>query len=530
MAKRKPKINLEVADRAAAFFPKHLTHTKGRWAGTRFDLLPWQDLFVRQLFGTVDSAGLRLYRKAYVEIPKKNGKSEIAAGIALKLLLADGEQGGEVYSAAADKEQAAIVFNVAAQMVRNSRALSKRCQIIDSQKRIIVPKTGSVYRVLSSDVKTKHGFNASGVIFDELHAQPTRDLYEVLTEGSGDARAQPLFVFLTTAGHDRESICWEVHEYADKVLKGVIDDPNFLAVMYSVGEDENWEDERNWLKANPSMGSAKDVAEGRAILDIDKLRAAYREAKQVPAKQNAFRRLRLNQWTQQVDRFIDLQVWNDNAGIVDETKLRGRTCYGGLDLAAVSDIVAWVMVFPKDDDPEKIDVLCRFWCPQSRLEDSSNKYRSSYQKWADAGVLTPIKGNAVDYSFVKRKILEDASTFRIPDLNVDRLFQAHQLSMELEDEGLQIVGMGQGFMSMAAPMAEFYRRLLIGKINHGANPLLTWMADGAVVANDAVGNMKFDKANSQVKIDGLVALVMALDRAMRHTKRSVYEERGIITL
>lgn len=530
MAKRRPPINPEAADKAVRFFEKHLTHTKGRWSGHPFHLLPWQENdIIRPVFGTLDKEGLRQYRKVYIEVPKKNGKSEIAAGIALKLLLADGEQGGEVYSAAADKEQAAIVFNVAAQMVRNSKALSKRCKVIDSQKRIIVPKTGSIYRVLSSDVKTKHGVNASGVIFDELHAQPTRELYEVLTEGSGDARAQPLFVFLTTAGYDRESICWEVHEYADKVLKGLIKDPNFLAIMYAVGEDEEWEDEKNWLKANPSMGSAKDVREGRAILDIAKLRAAYNEAKHIPAKQNAFRRLRLNQWTQQVDRFIDLSLWDENAGLVDELQLKGRRCYGGLDLGSVNDLAAWVMVFPHDDDEEELDILARFWCPKSRIYAPENKYASSYQEWEREGLLVATPGDAIDYGFVRRQILQDAQTFGLVDLNVDRLFQAHQLATELADEGLEVLGMGQGMMSMAAPMAEFLRRLLTRKLRHGGNKVLRFMADGAVVKTDEANNMKFDKANSQCKIDGLVALVMALDRAMRNTK-SVYEERGIRSL
>lgn len=230
-----------------------------------------------------------------------------------------------------------------------------------------------------------------------------------------------------------------------------------------------------------------------------------------------------------MDRWISLDLWDQNAGLVAEERLFGRTCYGGLDLSAVSDITAWVLAFPDDDDPETIDVLCRFWVPEARLRDEHNRYRHQYQAWARQGFLRTCPGDAIDYGFVKRQILEDAKKFALVDLNVDRLFQAHQLATELTDEGLTVVGMGQGFVSMAAPMAEFHRRLLARKIRHGGNPVLRWMVDSAAVRQDPAGNLKFDKASSQGRIDGLVALVMALDRAMRHTQgqRSVYEDRGL---
>lgn len=288
-------------------------------------------------------------------------------------------------------------------------------------------------------------------------------------------------------------------------------------------DEDDWESPYTWRKANPNLGiSVKE----------DDLRRKAQKAKEMPSALNAFLRLHLNKWTQQVERAIDLDIWDEQAGLVVEENLVGRTCFGGLDLSAVSDMTAWVLVFPHDDDLETIDVLWRFWVPEARLRDNSNRYRHQYQVWAREGWLKTTPGDAIDYSFVKAQILQDAQRFRLADLAVDRLFQAHQLATELAEEGLTVVGMGQGFTSMAAPMAEFFRRLLARKIRHGGNPVARWMADSAAVRQDPAGNLKFDKASSQGRIDGLVALVMALDRAMRHTKseRSVYEDRGIIVL
>lgn len=518
--KKSKDLDDERVKRAIGFI-QNLTHTKGRWAGVQFDLIKWQHNLICELFGRVRN-GVRQYRTCYCEVPKKNGKSELAAAVALLLLVADGEQGGEVYSAAADRDQASIVFNVAAQMVRNNAILSKRLKIIDSQKRIIDHKTGSFYRVISAEAYTKHGFNASGIIFDELHTQPTRDLWDVLTLGSGDAREQPLTFAITTAGYDRQSVCWEQHEYALKVLNGTVQDHTFLPVVYSVPEDVDWENEKYWKSANPSLGE---------ILDIENLRNQYRKAKETPALQNAFRRLRLNQWTQQSNRWIDLSLWDENGQDVDEDSLLGRTCYGGLDLSSVSDLTAWVMVFPRDEDQEHLNVVSRFWCPEARLDDSRNKYRDQYRVWKDQGFLKVTPGNAVDYQFIKHEVMLDAQRFNLVDLNVDRLFQGHQISMELAEEGLSVIAMGMGWRSMAAPMNELHRRLLSRQINHRRNPIMRWMVDNLAVQQDPAGNLKPDKAESQGKIDGIVSLVMALDRAMRNTEqRSVYESRGVIAI
>lgn len=230
-----PRYDKDAADHAVDFI-SCLTHTKGQWAGKPFQLLEWQEhCVIRPLFGILKPDGFRQYRKVYIEIPKKQGKTELGAGIALYLLAADDEEGAEIYSAAADREQASLAFRPSAKMVRNSRYLSKRLRVLDSQRRIVYYAADSFYQVLSSDVKTKHGFNVHGCIFDELHAQPNRDLYDVLSDGAGDARRQPVFVYLTTAGYDKNSVCWEVHDYAIKVRDGIINDPEFLPIIFSAG-------------------------------------------------------------------------------------------------------------------------------------------------------------------------------------------------------------------------------------------------------------------------------------------------------
>jgi phage terminase large subunit-like protein len=307
------------------------------------------------------------------------------------------------------------------------------------------------------------------------------------------------------------------------VLEQTIQDDTWFGFVASIDEGDDWKDPKVWAKANPNFGVS--------VKEDDLARKAERAA-HLPAQQNAFKRLHLDVWTQQTDRWIDLDLWDQNAGVVDEDDLVGRLCYGGLDLSSVSDITAWVMVFPYDDDDQELDVLARFWVPEEKLLDDANKYADQYRMWVDQGYLTKTDGNAVDYRFIGKQILDDAQKFRLENMNVDRLFQGYQLSQELADEGIEVFGMGQGFLSMAAPMKEFERRLLALKVHHGGNPVLRWMADNVAVRQDPAGNLKPDKAASQGKIDGIVALVMAIDRCMRHEqpKRSVYDDRGLFSI
>ncbi len=381
----------------------------------------------------------------------------------------------------------------------------------------------SFYDVLSADAYTKHGFNIHGCIFDELHAQPKRDLWDVLTEGAGDAREQPLTFAITTAGYDRNSICWEVHEQAMDIKNGVYENEHFLPIIYALDEKDDWKDEANWYKVNPSL----DV-----IIDIEKVRTAFREAEHIPAKQNTFKRLRLCQWTQQSDRFIDMNLWDSQAGTpIDETELIGRQGCGGLDLASVSDLTAWVMIF-KQEYTDTIDILCRFWCNKARIYADDNKYKDRYQSWERDGYLITTPGNAIDYQFIRAQVVADCKKFNIVAMNVDRLFQGFQLATELTEDldGItEVTTMGMGHVSYAVPMKDFERNLLEGHLHHGGNPVLRFCADHLAVKMNEPGDYKPDKATSQGKIDGIVALVMAFDQLSRHASdtESVYEKQEL---
>lgn len=511
-------FDTDLAQRAIDWFPRYLTHTKGRWAGSPFTLLDWQKDIIGKIFGTVREDGTRQYRRVYVEVPKKQGKSEIGAGIALRLLFADNEPGAEIYSAAADRDQASIVFNVAAAMVRNSPALSSRCKIIDSTKRII-HNNGSIYRVLSAEAHTKHGFNTHGVIFDELHAQPDRSLYDVLTMGSGDARKQPLFFYITTAGYDRNSICWEVHEYARKVRDGIIEDSSFLPVLYYADDDDDWTSEKVWAKCNPSLG---------VTIDIASVREACKMAQETPALENTFRQLRLNQWVKQESRFLPMRHWDACPPLTD-LDLDGEEMYCGLDLASTTDIAALVLVHPNEDGT--FDVIPKFWIPEDSLKDRTRHDAAAYEGWIKCSAMETTPGNVIDYNYIRQTVTDLSEQYQIREIAYDR-WNATQLVRDLEDDGATMVPFGQGFVSMSAPTKELLNLVLAHRIRHGGHPVLRWMADNMVVRKDPAGNLKPDKEKSTEKIDGMVALIMALDRAMRHEGEgaSVYETRGLITI
>ena len=509
-----------LADRAVAFI-NSLKHTKGVWYGKNFELLPWQDKIVRDLFGTLKPNGYRQYNTAYVEIPKKQGKSELAAAIALYLTCGDGEYGAEVYGCAADRQQASIVFDVAVEMINQCPALKRRCKILASTKRIVYEPLKSFYQVLSAESYTKHGLNVHGVIFDELHAQPNRALYDVMLTGSGDARKQPLYFLITTAGTDRNSICYEVHQKAEDILKGKKNDPTFYPVIYGLKDDEDWTDEKNWYKANPSL----DIT-----VDVDKIRAAFNNAKENPAEENLFRQLRLNQWVKQSVRWMPMDKWNLCSFPVDKEKLKGRLCYGGLDLSSTTDITAFVLVFPPEDEDDKYQVLPFFWLPEETLELRVRRDHVPYDKWKAKGLVLTTDGNVVHYGFIEKFIEELGTQYNIKEIAYDR-WGAVQMVQNLEGMGFTIVPFGQGYKDMSPPTKELMKLVLEQKIAHGGNGVLDWMIDNIYIKTDPAGNIKPDKEKSTEKIDGAIALIMALDRAIRHqSQESVYNERGIIIL
>ena len=510
-----------LADRAVAFI-NSLKHTKGVWYGKNFELLPWQDKIVRDIFGTLKPNGYRQYNTAYVEIPKKQGKSELAAAIALYLTCGDGEYGAEVYGCAADRQQASIVFDVAVEMINQCPALKKRCKILASQKRIVYLPLKSFYQVLSAESYTKHGLNVHGVIFDELHAQPNRALYDVMLTGSGDARKQPLYFLITTAGTDRQSICYEVHQKAEDVLKGKKNDPTFYPVIYGIKDNDDWTDEKNWYKANPSL----DIT-----VDIDKLRAAFNNAKENPAEENLFRQLRLNQWVKQSIRWMPMDKWNLCSYPIDRERLKGRICYGGLDLSSTTDITAFVLVFPPEDEDGKYEILPFFWLPEETLELRVRRDHVPYDTWKAKGLVMTTEGNVVHYGFIEKFIEELGTKYNIKEIAYDR-WGAVQMVQNLEGMGFTIVPFGQGYKDMSPPTKELMKLVLEKKIAHGGNEVLEWMVDNIYIKTDPAGNIKPDKEKSTEKIDGAIAMIMALDRAIRHggQPESIYNERGIIIL
>jgi phage terminase large subunit-like protein len=505
-----PAVYPERAETAIRFI-SNLTHTKDKWAGQPFRICPWQGTIIRELFGRmrVDDPKRRAYRTCYIEIPRKNGKSELAAALALYGLVGDKVMGAEVYSAAADRDQAALVFNAAAQMVRHDPRLSARLKIIDSQKRIVDHKTGSFYRAISAEAYSKHGFNASMVIYDELHAAPNRELWDVLTTSMG-ARSEPLVVAITTAGYDRHSICWEQHDYARKVLDGIVTDASFLPVIYAAGDRDDWTDETVWHKANPALSDFRD---------LDEMRSLAHKAKEIPALQNTFRRLYLNQWTEQAERWIDMAAWDacHRQGDTDWRGLReamkGRTCLGALDLSSRTDLTGLALVFEGEDDD--MAVVPFFWVPEEGAAKRSRTDRVPYEQWIREGLITPTSGNVVDQGFIRKEINKLAAEYRLTELGFDP-WNASKLSLELTDDGIQVVEMRQGFRSLSEATKHLGALVTSRRLKHGGHPVLRWMASNMVVRQDPNGNLAPDKSKVTERIDGIVALIMAIAVALVH--------------
>lgn len=503
----------EAAERAVKFFSTCLTHTKGEWAGKPLALSDWQaDEIIRPLFGWKRADGTRKYRTAYIQIPRKAGKSTLSAGIALYMLLADKEPGAEVYSAAADRDQAAIVFEMARGMVDASEPLRKRTQ--GYKRSLVVPSTASSYKVLSSDAYTKHGLNAHAIIFDELHAQPDRELWDVLTTSTG-ARRQPLTIAITTAGYDRHSLCYELYDYAVKVRDGIFEDPSFLPVIYEAGQDDDWKAPATWRKAHPGLG----VSVREEYFEQECAKAV-----QLPSYENTFKRLLLNVWTEQDTRWLSMDAW-DACG-EELPDLEGRICFAGLDLSTTTDITALVLAFPIGG---KMHLKSFFWVPRDGIQKRAKRDRVPYDVWVRQGLIEATEGNVIDYDVIRARINELAERYHIAEIAIDR-WNATQLATQLTGDGFTVVGFGQGYASMSSPCKELERRILGREINHGKNPVLRWMASNVSVTMDPAGNMKADKAKSTERIDGIVATLMALGRTMEsdHDRPSVYETDGIM--
>jgi phage terminase large subunit-like protein len=431
--------------------------------------------------------GARLYAN-----PPDDGPAEDAIGER-----DDGEAGAEVYSAAVDRDQASIVYNESANMVEASALLSRHLKVIRSTKRIVHHRTRSVYRALSADVPAKEGLNAHAVLMDELHAQRSRELWDTLRY-AGVARTQPLLLSITTAGFDRHSICWEQHEYAHKVLDGTIDDPAYFAYIAAAPEEADWTDPTVWERANPSFGvtiSAEQFAED------------CKEAQETPARENSFRRYRLNQWTEQDVRWLPMKKWD--ACQADQVPLDRQRCFAGLDLSSNTDVSALVLVFPQGD---RYRVMPFFWVPEEGAKQRERKDRVPYLQWIRDGYIEATPGEVIDYDRIRARINALKKLYDIREIAIDR-WNATQLATQLDGDGFEIVAFGQGYASMTAPTKKLEELILSRRLEHDGHPVLRWMASNVSIETDAADNWKPSKKKSPERIDGIVALIMGIDRA-----------------
>ena len=505
------------ADKAQQFFERTLVHTKGRWARTPFLLADWQrDGIIRPLFGTQRydeqlEAWVRQYTLAWIELARKNGTSEMAAGIALKLLCADHEEEAEIYGAACDRDQAKIVYQVAKRMVELSPVLARlqakgRLQVIDSQKRIVYLPTGSFYQVVAADAGGNLGSNPHGIVFDEVITQPNRELWDALKTGMG-TRDQPLMVAHTTAGNDPSAMAAEEHLHSEAVAADPTLDPARFVYMRNTPVDADWRDQSTWSFANPGLGD---------FLRLQILRDEALEAERNPRKQNAFRQFRLNQWVRQVTRWLDMGLWDENAGLVVEEDLHGLSCFAGLDMAATSDFAAWVLYFPDAIEELGEDgkirrrsvVLPRFWLPEAAVV-ARKDMGETLRAWARTGRMEITPGDVIDYDAMKRTIDRDAQNFQIQKVGYDR-WNASEITQWIEKRNLECVGVPQTTTALNAPTRELERKLGLRELAHGGHPILRWMADNVEVKTDANGNVKPDRRKSTEKIDGIAGLVDAL--------------------
>jgi phage terminase large subunit-like protein len=514
-------FDYDTAQLACDFFPECLTHVKGEWSGKPLVLEAWQQGIVANLFGWKRTDGSRRYRSALIYVPRKNAKTTIAAGIALYLLFCDSEPGAEIYSAAANEEQAALCFDTAKGMVFASQALARRGKIF--RRVISYDEALSRYAVLSAKASTKHGLNPSGVILDELHAHKDRELAETLTSAMG-ARRQPLTIYTTTADYGRPSICNETHRYACQVRDGVIADSAFLPVVYEAGREDDWTAEATWKKANPNYGIS---------VKPEFLREECQKAKDTPARENTFKRLHLNIITEQANRWLSMEKWDRGIGEVDWKELaaamEGRECFAGLDLAATTDLCSLVLFFPNDGRPVAVPF---YWVPREAALAREARDRVPYLAWAREGAIILTDGNVVDYDFIRVFIGELAERFKINEIAFDP-FAGTQVSNQLTQDGHKVVAFRQGMISMNAPTKELERMVLGGVLSHGGHPVLRWNASNVTTESDAAGNLKPSKSKSMEKIDGIVSLIMGIGGHMARelgSGKSVYETRGLEVL
>lgn len=495
----------------------HLQHFDGKFNGQAFVLHESQAFIIGSIYGWKMLNGTRRYRYAYIEIPRKNGKTTLLSGVGIQELMM--EHGAQVYSVATKEEQAKISWKAGQQMIRRSKSLKKKLKL--HMKATFFEERAGVWRPLGRDSNTLDGLNPSCALFDELHAWPSRELWDVIDDGLG-AREQPLILQITTAGYNKNGVCYEQRKHVCSILEGgdgYVDD-RYFGIIFTVDDPAKWADPVEWRKANPMLGVCKQ--EGY-------MQDQYRLATQQVSKENAFRNKQLNIWTEAETRWLPMDAWDRLDGGYAEGDLEGRPCYAGLDLARVSDLSALALVFPPVEEGEKTKVLMRFWCPEDNIRDRARRDRVPYDRWAREGFLVATPGNTTDFGFIRESVVEMAGRFDLREVAYDRTF-AGELIQALTEEGVTMVPFGQGFLSMGSPTAELERLVSAGGLVHGGHPILRWNAANAVVSRDAADGIKPDKKKAQERIDGIVALIMAIGRASVHKEAapSVYADRGLL--
>ncbi|WP_299081696.1 terminase TerL endonuclease subunit [uncultured Paraglaciecola sp.] len=485
------------AARVIAFF-SYLKHSKGKWKGAPIDLMPWQLFVIVNVFGWMREDGRRRFTSVYEEIPRKNGKSTKIAGIGLYGLTSDGEGGAEIYSAATKRDQAKIMFNEAMRMVRQSPELRRLVKSLRSQ--LEHEDSFSIFQPLGADSDTSDGLNVYFGLVDELHAHKTSEMWDVLESALG-AREQPLMWAITTAGFNRAGVCYENRDYAIKVLEGVVDDDSFFGIIYTIDEDDlgRWDQPDVWAKANPNYG----VSVSESYLD-----EKAKKAREIPSAKNNFLTKHLNVWVNAEMPWVDPQVFKRCKADFSHDEMSGTECWGGLDLASVSDLCSLTLAF---NVAGKIRLIQKNYLPEDALVEHTRQYNQPFKQWADDGWLTLTPGNVTDYDFIEYDILQWAEQYGIQELAFDR-WNSTQLTNHMLEKGVNMVGFGQGFASMSPAMKELERLILSGAIEYD-NPVLEWAVSNTVPQHDPAGNIKPAKNKSSGKIDPVVSAIMAVGRA-----------------
>ena len=504
-------FDYQAAQDAIDFYPDCITHIKGKMAGKPYVLEPHEQALVANIFGWKNADNMRRYKEIMYFVPRKNSKTTWAAGFALQVLFTDHEAGAECYCAAADRDQATLLFSQAAAMVRNKPFFDNRVEIFATSKTIRYSSENSYFRAISSEAASKHGYNSHLVIIDELHAQLNRELTDVLNTSTG-SRTEPLVVYITTSDFERPSICNEKHEYAIKVRDGNINDPAFLPAIYEAQREDDWTSPDVWYKANPNLGKS---------ISLEYIQRECKRAQETPTFENTFKRLHLNIRTEQDVRWLQMLAWDECDRLIDPKALEGHECYGGLDLASTNDLASFTLSFP--NEVNGYDILTWSWCPEDKARERDRKTNIPYLTWAKEGFLYLTPGNVIDYEYIRNHILEIWKLYDIKSIGYDR-WGADWIVNQLGNEGLDIMEYGQGFASMSAPTKELEKIVSGKQLGHGKNPVMRWAASNVTVEEDAAGNLKPNKAKSCEKIDPIVSLIVSIGVAMarpQHVKCEV---------